>query len=247
MYIIRLQLSTIMVRVRLLYRLVYNSTWERRICVGYAGRTVQRVESTMTNIIATSAPFLQIEAKEQRPKTMDTTWTKILPSRSDDADEPTWMTILFVMLLVPMVCLMPFMAFRMLQEVGRIKFSMEPVVYTGLDLAADNNPAVPPSFNVTLRAKSTYGLKKLCSGGRPAMEVSYSGLNIAMADVEPFCIEPRGEKVITATATTGWSVLPVVLRESMESDRRHGGVHLEVCFSFEDEEETVGVVPHDAG
>lgn len=68
------------------------------------------------------------------------------------------------------------------------------------------------------------------------MEVSYSGTTIAMADIEPFCLEPREERIIIATASPGWAVLPVVLQELMASDRRHGGVQLEVGFGFEDEQ-----------
>ena len=119
-----------------------------------------------------------------------------------------WVATVFLVLIAPTtIFLAPYVAFRMLQEAGRVKLSMEPVVCTGLGLAAAS-PAAPPSFNVTLRAKSTYGLLRLCTSGPAAMEVAYSGTTIAMADVGPFCIEPRGEKVITATASPGWPALP---------------------------------------
>jgi hypothetical protein len=102
--------------------------------------------------------------------------------------------------------------------------SIEPIVYTGLGSAA--GPAVPPSFNVTLRAESThYGWAKFCSSGPVAMEVAYSGMTIAMADAEPL--------LITATASPGWPVLPAFLQERMGSDRCHGGgVQVEVGFAF---------------
>ena len=147
-----------------------------------------------------------------------------------------WVATVFLVLIAPTtIFLAPYVAFRMLQEAGRVKLSMEPVVCTGLGLAAAS-PAAPPSFNVTLRAKSTYGLLRLCTSGPAAMEVAYSGTTIAMADVGPFCIEPRGEKVITATASPGWPALPAALQERMESDRRHGGVRLEAGFGFQDEQ-----------
>ena len=71
------------------------------------------------------------------------------------------------------------------------------------------------------------------------MEVSYSGTTIAMANVGPSCIEPGGEKVLTATASPGWPVLPAALQERMESDRRHGGVRFGGGlrqFGFQDEQ-----------
>lgn len=114
---------------------------------------------------------------------------------------------------------------------------MEPVVYAGLDIVPAGQ-SVPPSFNVTLHAKSTYRLVKFCTTGREMMAVTYSGVTLAMADVEPFCVDPRGEKTIKAAATTkGWPVLPRFFQERMESDRRHGGIPLEVGFSYSNEEQ----------
>jgi hypothetical protein len=88
----------------------------------------------------------------------------------------------------------------------------------------------PPSFNVTLHVKSTYDWFKFCSSGQlPMMEVIYSGVTITKTDIEPFCIDAKGEKVIvTTTVSLGWPLLPKVFQERMESDRRHGGVHMEV-------------------
>lgn len=171
---------------------------------------------------------------KQTPETMDSGARSLSGSDAGPCNK-TWMKTLFVVLIVPMMCLMPYFAFRMLQEAGRINIYMEPIVYNGLDLAGSPAAAVPPSFNVTLRAKSTYGLTKMCTSGWATMEVAYSGTTIAITDVEPFCLEPNGEKIITATASPGWLVLPVGIRESMETDRRHGGVQLEVDFGFEDE------------
>jgi len=57
------------------------------------------------------------------------------------------------------------------------------------------------------------------------MEVAYSGMTIA--------VDARGEKLITATASLGWPVLPAFLQERMDSDRRlGGGVQVEVGFAF---------------
>ncbi|KAM3272125.1 hypothetical protein ACQJBY_042364 [Aegilops geniculata] len=123
-----------------------------------------------------------------------------------------------------------------LQFVGRIKFSMEPVAYTGFgpDFAA--NATTPPSFNVTLHAKSTYR-RTFCwgddSGGGATVEVVYSGVVIAKADVAPFCVPGKGDTVIAATVTAGWPALPRDFRERIESDRRHGGVDVEVDLSFD--------------
>jgi len=48
-----------------------------------------------------------------------------------------WVATVFLVLIAPTtIFLAPFVAFRTLQEAGRIKFSMEPVVGTGLGLAA---------------------------------------------------------------------------------------------------------------
>jgi hypothetical protein len=101
-------------------------------------------------------------------------------------------------------------------------------------------PAVPPSFNVALHAKSTYDWFKFCSSGQPPMmEVIYSGVTIAKMDIKPFCIDVKGEKVIVATTMSpGWSPLPKVFHERMESDRHHGGVHMEVDFIYNNEDHT---------
>ncbi|KAI4987992.1 hypothetical protein ZWY2020_029622 [Hordeum vulgare] len=123
-----------------------------------------------------------------------------------------------------------------LQFVGRIKFYMEPVAYTGFgsDLAGAD-ATTPPSFNVTLHAKSTYG-RTFCwdddRSGSATVEVAYSGVVIAKADVAPFCVRGKEDKVIVATVTSGWPALPSDLRERTESDRRHGGVEVEVDLSF---------------
>jgi len=56
------------------------------------------------------------------------------------------------------------------------------------------------------------------------MEVAYSGMTIAMVDTEPFCVDARGEKLITAAASplagvAGLACL-LFLQERMDSDRR---------------------------
>jgi len=43
-----------------------------------------------------------------------------------------------------------------MKEIRRIEFSIEPIVYTGLTRPP---PALPPSFNVTLRAGSNHYVK----------------------------------------------------------------------------------------
>ncbi|XBI78639.1 hypothetical protein VPH35_088296 [Triticum aestivum] len=121
-----------------------------------------------------------------------------------------------------------------LQFVGRIKFSMEPVTYTGF--GPESDPATPPSFNVTLHAKSTYR-RTFCWGDDSSrgatVEVAYSGVVIAKADVAPFCVPGKGDTVIAATVTAGWPALPRDFRERIEGDRRHGGVDVEVDLSFD--------------
>jgi len=51
------------------------------------------------------------------------------------------------------------------------------------------------------------------------MEVTYSGVTLAMTDVERFCLDPKREKVITVSASPGWPVLPSAFMEQMETDR----------------------------
>ena len=51
------------------------------------------------------------------------------------------------------------------------------------------------------------------------MEVTYSGVTLAMTDVERFYLDPKWEKVITIYASPGWPVLPSAFMEQMETDR----------------------------
>ncbi|XBH67561.1 hypothetical protein VPH35_095924 [Triticum aestivum] len=98
------------------------------------------------------------------------------------------------------------------------------------------NATTPPSFNVTLHAKSTYR-RTFCWGDDSTrgatVEVAYSGVVIAKADVAPFCVPGKGDTVIAATVTAGWPALPRDFRERIEGDRRHGGVDVEVDLSFD--------------
>lgn len=172
---------------------------------------------------------------------MDHDASLLLPG-SDDDEGPRFsirkigIGILLVALIVPLICFVFYGCFVTLESIGRLKFSMEPVANKGLGFAADESPA-SPSFNVTLRAKSTYVWVRFCSIGRARMEVTYSGVPIAVADVEPFCVDAGGETVITATVSSGWPVLPDVFQERMQSDRRHGGaVPIQVDFSFRNED-----------
>lgn len=70
---------------------------------------------------------------------------------SDNNDDAALCKVFLLML--PAVCFVLHVLFTIMQEIGRIKFSIEPIVYTGLDSAA----AGPlPSFNVMLRAESNH-------------------------------------------------------------------------------------------
>jgi hypothetical protein len=153
-----------------------------------------------------------------------------------------WISIPLFTLVIPAICFCLYITPTMIiMQSGRIKFSMEPIAYTGLDLLAQAGaPAVPPSFNVMLHVKSTYDWFKFCSSGQPPMmEVIYSGVTIAKTAIELFCVDVKGEKVIVATTMSlGWPPLPKVFHERMESDRRLGGVHMEVDFIYNNEHHT---------
>jgi len=124
---------------------------------------------------------------------------------------------------------MSYELFTALHNAWRIKFSLEPIAYTGFESAGD---VVRPSFNVTLRAKSTHSWVKVCSSGRATMEVTYSGVTSATPDVQRFCLDPKREKVITLSASPGWPVRPSAFMEQMETDRQNGGIQMEINFGF---------------
>ena len=95
-----------------------------------------------------------------------------LLSGSNDEACPAMSSLLvivsFLVFLVP-ACFMSYELFTALHNAWRIKFSLEPIAYTGFESAGD---VVRPLFNVTLRAKSTYSWVKVCSSGRATMEVT---------------------------------------------------------------------------
>ncbi|KAF0916666.1 hypothetical protein E2562_010517 [Oryza meyeriana var. granulata] len=114
---------------------------------------------------------------------------------------------------------------------GNLKFSMEPVAYTGLGLDAAESPS-PLAFNVTLHAKSTFS-HDLCLSSATVHVVS-AGLTIAKGKAAPFCVEGNSGGVVSAAVSSGWLALPAELRERMDRDRRRdGGVQLEVDLSFD--------------
>ncbi|KAG2598240.1 hypothetical protein PVAP13_5KG334807 [Panicum virgatum] len=111
--------------------------------------------------------------------------------------------------------------------IGHIKFSMEPVAYTGLDGAS------PPSFNVTLQATSTFSHSFCTGGGGATLQAAFSGLTVAVGKVAPFCLEPRAPAVIAGTVSSAWTALPQDFQDRISRGREKGGVELEVNLSFQ--------------
>ncbi|KAL6615358.1 hypothetical protein ACP70R_037628 [Stipagrostis hirtigluma subsp. patula] len=138
---------------------------------------------------------------------------------------------LIFVLSVAMATFLGYILFVDPPSFGNVKFSMEPVAYTGLGPAG---AAAPPAFAVTLHARST--LKRtFCSSGGATLQAAFSGMTVAVGKVAPFCVEPRGSAVIAGTASSAWTALPGDFRERIERGRRNGGVELEINLSFENE------------
>ncbi|CAM0880806.1 unnamed protein product [Alopecurus aequalis] len=109
---------------------------------------------------------------------------------------------------------------------GDMMFSIGPIAQAGLD-----SSMIPPRFNLTIHARNTYKNKAFC-GRDLSFEVAYSGVTIGMGNAVPFCVEPKGNAVLTAVASPGWEVLPDTLRWRMAKDRRRGDLELEVVMLF---------------
>jgi hypothetical protein len=110
---------------------------------------------------------------------------------------------------------------------GDMKFSIGPIAHAGLV----DSSMIPPRFNLTIHARSTYKNKAFC-GRDVSFEVAYSGVTIGVGNAVPFCVEPKGNAALTAVASPGWEVLPDALRHHMASDRLRGDMDLEVVMLF---------------
>ncbi|KAL6615140.1 hypothetical protein ACP70R_037410 [Stipagrostis hirtigluma subsp. patula] len=155
----------------------------------------------------------------------------LLSRPNGDHIDGFWGCLIFV-LSVAMATFLGYILFVAPPSFGNVKFSMEPVAYTGLGLAGA--AAAPPAFAMTLHTRST--LKRtFCSSGGATLQAAFSGMTVAVGHVDPFCVEPKGSAVIAGNASSAWAALPGDFRERIDRGRRNGGVELEINLSFGNE------------